>query len=435
MHVAQAVARRGPASPATSTYWPPTIPPTPIASESSRSAASTRCRLALPGARGSACRPPRTARRRRGSRRSRRRRCGTSGGRGAGRRRPSRAGRRGSASRCGPARSRPRSAAPSAGSRAERARRGERQHRPDPLAAGEQRVAHRLVEARGRRLVARSASRPRKSLDERAQVVRVGGARRRRCRGRAGPSAQSSSSWPGAGLVAEPRARAGRARRRPARRARRTRPRAASPRRARGRPSRRRPARLLQPPRDLREPRRALVSHGHAVADTLRSSRASRRPGCRSRSRAPPRRSRAWRSRRPRRSRPRPARRAGAGSRTARRAGSRARAARSGRRAQPIALLARSARRARRACSSTPSTSSRVKSVSGAGRRSGSCSSPGAPRAPRSIRSSSGAPVTRAGSRRRRRPGAGRCGASTVPLRPARRTRACACRPARGRPR
>ena len=100
-------------------------------------------------------------RRRRGSRRPRRTRRGRSAGRGAGRRRPSPAGRRGSASRCGSARARRRAAAPSRGSRPSARGRREREHRPDALAAGEQRVAHRLLEAGRRRARAtkRSAAR------------------------------------------------------------------------------------------------------------------------------------------------------------------------------------------------------------------------------------------------------------------------------------
>ena len=42
---------------------------------------------------------------------------------------------------------------------AQRARRRERQHRPDALAAGQQRIAHRLLEARGGRTRARTAAR------------------------------------------------------------------------------------------------------------------------------------------------------------------------------------------------------------------------------------------------------------------------------------
>ena len=79
--------------------------------------------------------------------------------RAAGRRRPSRAGRRGSASRCGSSRSTAASGSTSAGSRAERLGGGERQHRADALAAGQQRVAHRLLEAAPCRARPRSAAR------------------------------------------------------------------------------------------------------------------------------------------------------------------------------------------------------------------------------------------------------------------------------------
>ena len=54
---------------------------------------------------------------------------------------------------------------------AERARRRERQHRPDALSARQQRVAHRLVEHRRRRLVG-EAKRREVILDQRSQVVR-----------------------------------------------------------------------------------------------------------------------------------------------------------------------------------------------------------------------------------------------------------------------
>ena len=49
-----------------------------------------------------------------------------------------------------------------------RARRRQAEHRADPLAAGEQRVAHRLVEARGRRRARRSGASARYVLDQRA---------------------------------------------------------------------------------------------------------------------------------------------------------------------------------------------------------------------------------------------------------------------------
>ena len=52
------------------------------------------------------------------------------------------------------------------------ARGGEAQHGPDPLAAGEQRVAHRLAEARGRGAIGEPQARP-GNLDQLAQVVGV----------------------------------------------------------------------------------------------------------------------------------------------------------------------------------------------------------------------------------------------------------------------
>ena len=55
---------------------------------------------------------------------------------------------------------------------ARRARRGEAEHRPDPLAAGEQRVAHRLVEARGRLAVGEPQALE-VLLDQPTQIVRV----------------------------------------------------------------------------------------------------------------------------------------------------------------------------------------------------------------------------------------------------------------------
>ncbi len=88
--------------------------------------------------------------------------CGRSAGRGAGRRRPSPAGRRGSASRCGSSRARRRAAAPSSGSRrAPRAVASASTGRIR-LPPREQRVAHRLLEAvggRARRGEARASSR------------------------------------------------------------------------------------------------------------------------------------------------------------------------------------------------------------------------------------------------------------------------------------
>ena len=89
---------------------------------------------------------------RRGSRRPRRTPRGRSAARGAARRRPSPAGRRGSASRCGSARSPPPAAAPAV-LQAHRPGRREREHRADALAAGQQRVAHRLLQARRQRLL------------------------------------------------------------------------------------------------------------------------------------------------------------------------------------------------------------------------------------------------------------------------------------------
>ena len=136
--------------------------------------------------------PRRRARRRRGSRRPRRTRRGRSAGRGAGRRRPSPAGRRGSASRCGSARSRPRAAARSPGRAPTRARRREREHRPDPLAARQQRVAHRLLEARRSSGSSEKRSAAEVALDLLAQVVGIAGAHRR-----AGPAARAHSSCPG----------------------------------------------------------------------------------------------------------------------------------------------------------------------------------------------------------------------------------------------
>ncbi len=80
----------------------------------------------------------------------------------------------------------------------------ERQHRPDPLAAREQRVAHRLIEPLGRRL-GRESQRLEIALDLGAQVLGIGrrrrgyrvvAARRRepRCRGHYDAG---SGSWPG----------------------------------------------------------------------------------------------------------------------------------------------------------------------------------------------------------------------------------------------
>jgi hypothetical protein len=54
----------------------------------------------------------------------------------------------------------------------DRVRRGEREHRADALAAGQQRVAHRLLEAVRARLVA-EAQALEIGLDVGAQVVRV----------------------------------------------------------------------------------------------------------------------------------------------------------------------------------------------------------------------------------------------------------------------
>ena len=86
--------------------------------------------------------------------RLRRTRRATSAVRAAACRCPSPAGRRGSASRCGSARSRTRPAARAAGilrrqsdAGAARLRPRRDEHRPQPLAAGEEAVAHRLVQA------------------------------------------------------------------------------------------------------------------------------------------------------------------------------------------------------------------------------------------------------------------------------------------------
>ena len=65
-----------------------------------------------------------------------------------------------------------------AGVAAQRARRREREHRPDPLPARHQRVAHRLLEPRGGGL-AREAQRVEVGVDLGAQVLRVDGGRRR----------------------------------------------------------------------------------------------------------------------------------------------------------------------------------------------------------------------------------------------------------------
>ena len=58
----------------------------------------------------------------------------------------------------------------------DRARGGEREHRPDALAAGQQRVAHRLLEAGGV-VGGGEAQVGEVALDLVAQVVGVGGAR------------------------------------------------------------------------------------------------------------------------------------------------------------------------------------------------------------------------------------------------------------------
>ena len=172
--------------------------------------------------------PRRTARRRPGSRRPRRTSGGRSAARGAGRRRPSPAGRRGSASRCGSARSPRPAAARRRGRAAERRSGGQRQHRPDPLAAREQRVAHRLVKPGCRGLVG-EAQRLEVPLDLGAQVVGVRGTTDERrpsvrpTRGRTGgtmwPSCDRArpSQPPAAGAAREGRA-AARARLGPARR-------------------------------------------------------------------------------------------------------------------------------------------------------------------------------------------------------------------------
>ncbi len=153
--------RRSPSAPAgsqplTSTYCPPTIPPTPVASASSTAAASTRSG-GWAAARASGRRPPHIVRRRRESRRPRRTRHGRSAGLDEARRRPSPEDRRGSASRCGSSRSPPQAAARPA-AHADRLCGRERQHRPYPLAAREQRIAHRLLQARGQHLHAKSAA-------------------------------------------------------------------------------------------------------------------------------------------------------------------------------------------------------------------------------------------------------------------------------------
>ena len=140
-----------PATPVTSTYWPPTMPSTPVAAAISRIAARTPVGLALLALGDQADRlgEERVAGEDRDVLAERRR--ARSGGRGAARRRPSPAGRRGSASRCGSARSRRRSAAALSGSSPSARPVARQRTGPDPLAAGEQRVAHRLVEAGGLR--------------------------------------------------------------------------------------------------------------------------------------------------------------------------------------------------------------------------------------------------------------------------------------------
>ena len=161
--------RAGRRPPARSIAWPPTMPARAggVGDDARSPAACAGQRAGRSPCVGRLARQQRERlgqqrRRRRGSPCPRRSTTWRSAGRAAACRRPSPAGRREPASRCESARARTRPAAP-ARSAASASRpmavrrrfgRGEHEHRPQPLAAGEQAVAHRLGDerrARGRR--------------------------------------------------------------------------------------------------------------------------------------------------------------------------------------------------------------------------------------------------------------------------------------------
>ena len=181
-------AREACARPRRSASWPPTMPAWPARRATSGDRLRAPAAARVPGGtrRQDLERAASAARRPRGSPPLRRRPCGPSGARGAGRRRPSPADRRGSASTCGSARGRPRARArrptrPPNASHAAKASDG-----AEALAAGEHGVAHRLergarralgsredrlqrgvdVGARGDRGTRRDSSRPPRSLSE-----------------------------------------------------------------------------------------------------------------------------------------------------------------------------------------------------------------------------------------------------------------------------
>ena len=231
----------------------------------------------------------------------------------------------------------------------------EREHRPDALAAGEQRVAHGLLEAGGAGLGGEA-----QALEIRSRPSP--GARPDSPQARSFDSAQRRRSWPSDS--AAPRARASISA--PSRAAisaqRSTRSAASSASTA--------SARSLSATASSSSARAVeRVGRAHATAPFSLCT-APRTPLMNPGRR---RRTAPSRPRPPRRSRPRPGRPAGCAARGPPRAGCCAPAARSGR-ATSRSRVARSTRPARRARASTPSTSSRVNGVasrstsSGAGR-------------------------------------------------------------------